>query len=306
MPCCCPPLAATLSQVRRAQAQAQRANREKQNALTDLGHAEPLSTTLAALLALGLPRPGQMDMALNLRGIKAGALSRLGRLGPAVAEYEIVLAEVKRLGRMEQARTKTVLNQYGLALMRGGQSLTAADAIGQSVAMSLTQGDAELVDIGTQTNLARALVEIGRGAEALPHFEQALGNAQRTGDRRNIAGAALNAARGVCDLRDVTRCADLLKLGAGHLTAVLPAGNPGPVEITVGRARLALAQVQLQQGDAASSLATAQRAVQLARTTFEDFPTSTPLGQAQLATGEADSPLQFSCSAAPVTAIRPA
>ena len=293
---------------------------------------EALDDAEAALLALGVPRPGQMDMALNLRGIKAGALSRLGRLGPAVAEYEAVLAEVKRLGRLEQARTKTVLNQYGLALMRGDQSLKAADAVGQSVAMSLAQGDAALVDIGAQTNLARALVEIARGTEALPHFEQALGNAQRTGDRRNIAGAALNAARGVCELGDVTRCADLMKLGAGHLTAVLPAGNPGLVEITIVSARLALAQsrlqeaadqaqqalvlygnsaarappriqalvllaqVQLRQGDAASSLVTAHSAVQLARTAFQDFPTSAPigrallvLGQAQRAAGQADA-----------------
>ena len=284
---------------------------------------EALDDAETALWALGVPRPGQMDMALNLRGIKAGAFSRLGRLGPAVAEYEAVLAELKRLGRMEQARTKTVLNQYGLALMRGGQSLKAADAVGQAVAMSLAQGDPALVDIATQINLARALVDIGRGEEALPHFEQALGNAQRTGDRRSIAGAALNAARGVCELGDLTRCADLLKLGTGHLTAVLPAGNPGLVEITIVGARLALAQgrlqaaaeqaqqalalygntaarappriqalvllaqVQLQQGDAPSSLATAQSAVQLARTTFQDFPTSTPLGRALLVLGQA-------------------
>ena len=293
---------------------------------------DALNDVQAALLALGLPRPGQMDMALMLRGIKADALSRLGRLGPAVTEYEAVLAEVRRLGRLEQASTKTTLNQYGLALMRGGQSLKAGDAFGQSVAMSLAQGDPTLVDIPAQTNLARTLVETGRGAQALPHFEQALGNAQRTGARRMIASVALSAGLGACDLGDLARCAVMLELGAGHLSAILPAGNAGLAGVHILRARLALArglpqeaaeqaqqalalygdtaasaplraqalamlaQVQLQQGDAPAGLVSAQAAVQLARTAFADFSTSAPLGrtllvlgQAQLATGEADA-----------------
>jgi serine/threonine protein kinase len=293
---------------------------------------EALDDAQAALLALGAPRPGQMDMALMLRGIKADALSRLGRLGPAVQEYEAVLGEVKRLGRLEQAATKTTLNQYGLALMRGGQSRRAAEAFGQSVAMSLAQGDPTLVDIPAQTNLARSLVETGRGAQAGPHFQQALANAQRTGAPRMIASAAMNAGLGACDLGDLPRCAELLALGAGHLTALLPAGNPGLAAIHILRARLALAQgvsqeaaqqaqqalalygdkpasaplraqalallaqAQLRQGDATASLATANSAVQLARTAFQDFPANAPLGrallalgQAQLAAGQADA-----------------
>ena len=284
---------------------------------------EALDDAQAALLALGAPRPGQMDMALMLRGIKADALSRLGRLGPAVREYEAVLGEVKRLGRLEQASTKTTLNQYGLALMRGGQSRKAAEAFGQSVAMSLAQGNSTLVDIPAQTNLARSLVETGRGAQAGPHFQQALANAQRTGAPRMIASAAMNAGLGACDLGDLPRCAELLALGAGHLTALLPAGNPGLAAIHILRARLALAQgvsqeatqqaqqalalygdkpasaplraqalallaqAQLRQGDATASLDTANSAVQLARTAFQDFPTSAPLGRALLALGRA-------------------
>ena len=284
---------------------------------------DALDDAQAALLALGAPRPGQMDMALMLRGIKADALSRLGRLGPAVAEYEAVLGEVRRLGRLEQASTKTVLNQYGLALMRGGQSLKAAEAFGQSVTMSLAQGDPTLVDIPAQTNLARTLVETGRGAQAPPHFEQALGNAQRTGARRMIASVALSAGVVACDLGDLPRCAALLELGAGHLSAMLPAGNAGLAAINILRARLALArgvpqeaaeqtqralalygdtaasaplraqalallaQVQLQQGDAPASLVSAQQAVQLARTAFADFPTSAPLGRTLLVLGQA-------------------
>ena len=147
-----------------------------------------------------------------------------------------------------------------------------------------------------------------------------------------IASAALSAGVGACDLGDLPRCAALLELGAGHLSAMLPAGNPGLAAINILRARLALArgvvqeaaeqtqralalygdtaataplraqalallaQVQLLQGDAPASLVSAQTAVQLARTAFGDFPTSTPLGrallvlgQAQFATGEADA-----------------
>ncbi len=284
---------------------------------------DALDDAQAALQALGTPRPGQMDMLLMLRGIKADALSRLGRLGLAVAEYEAVLGEVKRLGRMEQASTKTTLNQYGLALMRGGQSRKAAEAFGQSVAMSLAQGDPTLVDIPAQSNLARTLVETGRGAQALPHFEQALANAQRTGAPRMVASVAVTAGLGACDLGDLARCDSLLSLGAGHLAALLPAGNPGLAAVHVLRARLALAraapaeavqqaqqalalygdkpssaplrvaalallaQAQLQGGDGAASLVNAQAAVELARTTFQDFPTSAPMGRALLVLGQA-------------------
>ena len=166
---------------------------------------DALDDAQAALLALGAPRPGQMDMALMLRGIKADALSRLGRLGPAVAEYEAVLGEVRRLGRARTPRRPS----------------------------------------GSGT---------GRGAQPPPHFEQALGNAQRTGARRMIASVALSAGVGACDLGDLPR------------------------------------------GDAPASLASAQQAVQLARTAFADFVTSAPLGrtllmlgQAERATGRADA-----------------
>ena len=297
----------------------------QQRAVLNLEEGQPkaaLADADEAQRLLGTPRAGQADMALMLREIRADALSAMGQLGPAVREYEAVLAELRRLGRIELRSSMVTLNQMGVALMRGGQFARGVQVMDQALQIAQASGQPDAVDVPTLTNHARALLEVGRTAEARQQFDRAVAHAQRSAQPRLIGHSALQAASAACDTGDLARCTTLFELGAKHLEAILPPRHRSRSALLTLRGRLAflkgqphvalrdaqaamallgespgsqqqlsltlplLARAQSALGEHEAALASAQAAVKSAREAYQDFPTSTPLGKALLRLGK--------------------
>jgi tetratricopeptide (TPR) repeat protein len=231
---------------------------EPQRTISCLQHRAVLSVETAkpqqalidadlALKLLGTPRAGQMDLALKLREISADAQSALGHLDLAIAQHEVILSELRRLGRMELTTSVVPLNQMGLAFIRAGQPLKALKVLEQARVISLANGGEATIDIPVQNNYATALMATRSPDAALLQYEIALKRSDEAGAARSIGVVALQTAGAACEAGKTERCAELIELGTRHLTAIMPAAHPILGSINIQRARLAIALGQPQR-----------------------------------------------------------
>ncbi len=287
-------------------------------ALADVAQAEALLRPDAGT--------GQAEMVLMLGEIRADALAALGRQGQAIAAYEKLLLDQDRLGQADMTSAITRLNNYGVTLMRSGQTLRARETLLRGMKLAQANASTDKLDVPTQTNLARALHDTGRSAEALTWLQNAMAISLRSGERRYIGNVALNGAPVACALGELVLCETWAGLAAEHLGAIMPPGHPAHAQAKALQAELALAKgqpqaalplvdaalqalggeaakgqtaltrlpvltlkarVQLANGDAAGAAQTAQQGVALSRSLYPDFPHTSPGGKAWLALGSA-------------------
>ena len=93
-------------------------------------------------------------------------------------------------------------------------------------------------------NQARALIELGRFAEAKTLTEHALALADDSKDLRLAGRIAMYGAPAWCATAEIARCDSLLDSTRRHFRASLPAGHVGFAELDLAAAQLSLAQAQ--------------------------------------------------------------
>ena len=280
-----------------------------------------LADTDQAMALVGNQRVDQSGVLLNLRETRAGALAALGRLAPAIQDYEAVLAEFQRRGELDSTTNSFKLNNFAVMLQRAGQSLRAVQIIEQSLQAWLGPNADRKLDWAQRTNYTSALHSVGRINEALPHVELGMTEAQNTTDPRMLSQVSLRAAEVLCETSALARCESLIDLSAKNFATYLSATHPTLARLELVRAQLALtrqspelarnhiasalvildktgkpdgrrclalgqlAQAQLMMGDRDAALKTAQEAVAYARLHFAEFPTSRWGGMAMLSLG---------------------
>jgi len=280
-----------------------------------------LTDAQAALADLASPRPGQRSLAVTAYSALADARSMRGELALAVTEYQRAIDALAAMGRGHTLQAVGLLNGLGLRLSRAGQTLRAAAAYAQGIAIAREIATAD-VGPGIETNYGKLLVDLGRAREAMPLFERALASAMERGHARAIALASLLGASAWCAEGDLARCEALLARARPQLEATLPPqhGTLGTLHMEEARLALArhdlttarehllralsifearkewnpnrlrtmslLARTELQLGDRAAAADVAIRAVALARAALGGFAQSAWLGDTLLAQAE--------------------
>ena len=233
--------------------------------------AAMLADAEAGLKLLGKPRPDQRLMANSLGITAAEAYGRLGQPAKAIAAYEASLAELAAMGRDKTARTGIRYANFSRMLYVSGQALRSADMASRGLAIAKDiGGETELLAI-LEGNRARALVELGRFAEAQAMTEHALASALQRNDVRWAGTFALYGAPAFCSDGKLERCAALLEIAREKLGAALPAGHS-----TFASIELLASQLLLARGKVVEARDAAARAVGL----FEAAPDKSAL-QAQ-------------------------
>ena len=201
-----------------------------------------ISHATQALQWLGTPRPGQLTLAADLHSTLATSYSRTGQLRQAVDSFSTAQQTLQRTGRGRTSQASIQLNNSADVLYRAGQfsqalqQFQAAEAIGKT--LSGQDGHNPLIE----ANLANALFENGLLTEAQTRFEHAQANSET--QRLDFYGAHIQqlGAPTLCAAGALQRCASWLASGQTRLKKLLPAGHHTFAHITLGRARLALAQ----------------------------------------------------------------
>jgi tetratricopeptide (TPR) repeat protein len=133
-----------------------------------------------------------------------------------------------------------LLNGLGLRLSKAGQTLQAAAAYAQGLAIAREIESADSVGPGLETNYAKLLIELGRPREAIPLFENAMTSATQRGHERSIGLVSLLLAPAWCAERDLERCQRLLDSARAHMEATLPRGHAMLGTLEMEEAGLAL------------------------------------------------------------------
>jgi len=182
-----------------------------------------------------------------------------GRHLEASAAFEQAFSRLSALGRDDTERAGTLLNNWGLALEALGRPLEAERLYRKAIRI----GSADAAERGVSpvllNNLARALRELHRIAEAVDHAERAYTAAGQRGDQIAISQALFERARGYRERGDVGRAADALAELEPRLKRMLPAGHAAFAALEQERGLIAQAR-----GDLASARAALDRAVSLA------------------------------------------
>ncbi len=274
-----------------------------------------------AMTLVSNQRIDQSGVLLNLRETRAGALAALGRLAPAIQDYEAMLAEFQRRGELDSTTNSFKLNNFAVILQRAGQSQRAVQTIEQSLQSWLGPNADRKLDWAQRSNYVSALHSVGRIDQALPHVELGLAEALQANEPRILSQVSLRAAEILCETSELARCESLIALSARNFATYLSATHPTLARLELVRAHLALtrkaptparehiaraldimdktgkpdgrrclalaqlAQAQLMLGERDAALKAAQEAVAYARLHFTDFPTSRWGGLAMLSLG---------------------
>ena len=274
-----------------------------------------------AMALVANQRIDQSGVLLNLRETRAGALAALGRLSPAIQDYEAVLAEFQRRGELDSTTNTFKLNNFAVILQRAGQSHQAVQVIEQSLQAWLGPNADRKLDWAQRSNYISALHSVGRIDQALPHVELGMTEALQANEPRILSQVSLRAAEVRCETNELARCESLIELSAKNFATYISPTHPTLARLELLRAHLALtrqspalarehiaralgildksgkpdgrrclalaqlAQAHLMLGERDAALKAAQEAVAYTRLHFADFPTSRWGGMAMLSLG---------------------
>ena len=278
-----------------------------------------VNEAIALAASQRLDKPG---VPLRLRETRANALAGLGRLAPAIQEYEAVLSEFQQQGVMDTTAMSFNLNTFAVMLLRAGQNLRALQVIEQDIqARQVSNADGAL-DSVLRSNYVSALHAMGRIDQAMPHVELGLREALSSTEPRKLGEVGLRAAEVLCDTNDLARCESLIELSAKNFAIYMSPTHPTLARLNLLRAKVAingrspgvarehiaralgimdkagkpdgrrvlalgqLAQAELMLGERDLALKHADEAVTYARLHFMDFPTSRWGGMAMLSLGQ--------------------
>ena len=289
----------------------------------DHGDALPaLGDAQAALELLESARDVPQSELIAARIAVADAKASLGDDASAVREYRQAIEILSQMGHGQSEDAASYYGQLGRYLSRAGQWLAAAPAYESSLKISRDVAAGEDIDPAELSNYAKLLIDLGRAAEALPIFDEALLASKHLENPKNTAMAKLMAAPAYCALGRLDECAEYLSLAKEALAVQLPPENSifGTLETAVGqlawnrgdlaaardhlqralkifgaapdrnpntlRALALLAEVDLKLGDTAGARADSAKLLTAAQQALHGFASSAWLGRAHLVQAE--------------------
>jgi tetratricopeptide (TPR) repeat protein len=282
-------------------------------------------------------QPDRRDDSLQaVVGVLASMYTRAGRYGDAAKAHERSIALMTRSGLDGTARMSTVLNNAAHNLFSAGATLESAAMYDKVLAIRL-QDDAGSA-YSVKSNLANALMQMGRAREAAELHQEAVAAARRTGIPVELGRSLVGASNAYREVGDLATARARLTEARAVLANALPPNHIGHAAIELAEARLLLAegmadqalmtaatadqrfqknaprstdrvfalavaaQAQLALARPKEATASAESAVRLARELAGDFPYSFRVGFAELVCCQsrlaATIPARESCSEA--------
>ena len=189
----------------------------------------------------------------------ASSYRHAGRFTDAAVTFREASRKLAALGRGETRRAGVLYNNWGMVLLQTGQPHEAETMFRRAISIRSGGENEESASPVQLANLARALGEMRRYAEAADYAERAYALAQRGGNQVAVIQSLLVRSGIYCALGDVKRSAEALSEVEPRLRRSLPAGHIVFASLMSSQAMLAEAQGDLER---ASDLAT--RAMRLA------------------------------------------
>jgi serine/threonine-protein kinase len=279
--------------------------------------------------------PDRRDDALHaVVASLASMYTRAGRYAEAAKLHERALQLLERSGLDGTVRMSLVLNNAAHNLFAAGATLDSVKLFERAIAMDRNSG----APGGHKSNLANALIQVGRAREAADLHLAAANAAHAAGARIEEGRSLLGASNALREAGDLTGARQRLDQSRAVLAGLLPPAHVGNAAIEAAEARLLLAegdaqkalasalsaearyqkaaprssdraqaladiaQIQLALHKRDEALASAESAVRLAREVAADFPYSYRVGATELvrcrALIEAARPAGEACDAA--------
>jgi eukaryotic-like serine/threonine-protein kinase len=236
---------------------------EEAQCLTSAAYADSQRGAAAAAVAhaeravqLVESQPDRRDDSLQaVVAVLASMYTRAGRYGDAAKAHERTIALMERSGLEGTARMSTVLNNAAHNLFSAGATLESVAMFERVLAIRL-QDDAGS-GYSVKSNLANALIQLGRAREAAELHQEAVAAARSTGVPVELGRSLVGASNAYREAGDLVTARARLTEARVVLADVLPSNHPGHAAIELSEARLLLAE-----GIADKALATAVAADQ--------------------------------------------
>jgi eukaryotic-like serine/threonine-protein kinase len=155
----------------------------------------------------------------------AGGYDAVGRSSQADITFQKAVASMEALGRDDTQLAGTLLNNWGVMLMRAGRPLDAEKAIHRSLDVSRTDQGEDTVIPTVLANYSEVLYFLGRIDEAINYAERGYLQGLRIGDGIAVRKALLQRARTYRAHGDLVRSGQMLSELEQRLTHTLPNGH---------------------------------------------------------------------------------
>jgi serine/threonine-protein kinase len=238
----------------------------------------------AGLAALANPRAGERMLLILLESVRSDIEIALGRSATAVRTARNVVSQMERMGRGRTRLNVTLLNNMGGLLARSGQTLDAVATYEKARGILRGFGDSAS-NPNLEASYGKALIELGRFAEAQQSIERSLMAAQSTEGDQTAASIALAGAPAWCATGEHDRCAQLLARARATLVPMLP-----PTHSRIGMLEVAQGQLAIARGELPAAAASLHRATEIFQAARDQNQTAirawTLLARVELARGE--------------------
>jgi serine/threonine-protein kinase len=211
----------------------------------------------AGLAVLSNPRAGERMLLILLESVRSDIESAQGQSATAVRTARNVVSQMQRMGRGRTRLNVTLLNNMGGLLARSGQTLDAVTAYEQARNILRGFGNAATNPV-LEASYGKALIELGRFAEAQQSIEHSLTAAQQTEGDQTAASVALAGAPAWCATGELERCAQLLARARATLVPMLP-----PTHSRIGMLEVAQGQLAIARAELPAAAASLQRATEI-------------------------------------------
>jgi serine/threonine-protein kinase len=185
-----------------------------------------LEDATKAMQAIPSPRPGQRNLAVEMRVNLADARFANGQLAQGLKDYESVLKELQWMGRDRSMFYITVLNNLGVRLDSAGQFRQAGEIWTRALDLMRDHDGTQAVLPALEANVALILKQRGQYRQAQKLFDSVLTNATRSGNPMVVAQTKLSSAICWCGVGDFSECRHRIDAARTALTKLLPAGHP--------------------------------------------------------------------------------
>jgi tetratricopeptide (TPR) repeat protein len=238
----------------------------------------------AGLTALSHPRAGQRMLRVLLKSVSADIENARGESATAVRTAREVVEQMEQMGRGRTRLNVTMLQNMGSLLARSGQPRDAVTAYEKARGILRGFGNSASNPV-LEANYGKALIELGRFAEAQQSMERSLMTTQATEGDQTVASIALAGAPAWCATGELDRCAQLLARARAILVPMLP-----PTHSRIGMLEVAQAQLALARGELPAASASLRRATEIFAAARDNNQTAirawTLLARVEVASGE--------------------
>jgi eukaryotic-like serine/threonine-protein kinase len=192
-----------------------------------------------------------------------------GRSAAADGVFQRLMEMLEGQGRGDTRDAALVLNNWSTMLQNAGQHLRAAQLSERAVRIARERDGEHGAGLALLRSYGNALCMVGRCAEAVPFFEEAVAKSAAAGSARRRYATLTAAANAQTGVGNLARAAELLEEAKRLLEA-------GRAEMPRQQAllELRLAQLALRRGDHGAAAAMARRAAARHEDLRLDFPTA--------------------------------